>query len=268
MQLAALENRISSIDVYRLFGYKEHRNLKEIISKHIDDFNKVGELRVSTVPCGNKGGRPSEVYLLTLGQALLLSGLVKNSSKSNKADILTTLVNAYENSSLTAALEIIKNIDIEDDIADRYVYVAKESESGRYKIGISSNPEKRIKQLNTGNPERLVLVHAYLASESGYKSELLAHKTYEKNRLSGEWFDSSIDISLLPSYAAKCTLSAEKPYCECLDCDNHSKAFDILDGKVGSRDSHIGLLIDRGFEFSDAAKSVDALFDNGVIDIQ
>lgn len=95
--------------------------------------------------------------------------------------------------------ELISNLDVDDVEPDRYVYVAKESISGRFKIGISKNPEQRIKNLNTGNPEKLILIHSYLATEQKNQSEAIAHALYSSNRLYGEWFDKDIDLSLLPN---------------------------------------------------------------------
>jgi len=77
--------------------------------------------------------------------------------------------------------------------------VAQEPVSKRYKIGISSCPERRIKELNVGNPEALILVHAYQAREK-YQSENLAHNTFSDKRLKGEWFKSNIELNQLPSF--------------------------------------------------------------------
>ena len=267
MQLSTIENRISTSAIYKLFGYNEHRNIKGIILKHKDVFNELAELRISTGSTGDKGGRPCESYMLTLSHALLLSGLVKNSSSSRKTDVLISIIKAYEESSLVSALDMILNMDFDGEKEDRYIYVAKEVASGRFKIGISKNPEERVKHLNIGNPEKLVIVHAYLATEDGYKSEALAHKIYEKNRLNGEWFDSSIDISLLPSYKVICTADNGDSNCDCKGCSDYNIAFDALsDKEPSSRDLFIDDLIsNHGFEFKVAAECVDSLFDTGVI---
>lgn len=94
--------------------------------------------------------------------------------------------------------EALRTMDVSDLPPDRYVYVARESVTGRYKIGISINPVERVKQLNVGNPEQLELIHYYQANEAGYLSERAAHEVYEDHRLHGEWFDKNIDLTLLP----------------------------------------------------------------------
>lgn len=70
---------ISTFELYSRFGYKEHRNLKETIDKHIDQFTEFGVVRFETVkPTGAKGGRPVKCYLLNEDQFTFLAMLMKN----------------------------------------------------------------------------------------------------------------------------------------------------------------------------------------------
>lgn len=111
------------------------------------------------------------------------------------------LFKSLRNSESVSVFDLARNIDfdIPKDV-ERYVYVAQEEVSGRYKVGISQDPERRIKQLNIGNPEKLVLVHAYKALDDGYKSERVAHGVLEENLLRSEWFDENTSLKNLPSY--------------------------------------------------------------------
>lgn len=72
----------------------------------------------------------------------------------------------------------------------RKIYLIR-SNDGRYKIGISKNPSKRIEQLQTGSPDILKLVDVYESSNSS-KIETALHAKYQYCRESGEWFDMSI----------------------------------------------------------------------------
>jgi len=103
--------------------------------------------------------------------------------------------------SIESLLSMLKDMDVEDLPPDRYVYVAQEQTSGRYKVGISKDPESRVKQLNIGNPEPLILRHAYLATEHGYLSESLAHESLKSNHLRSEWFDSDSSIESMTGYS-------------------------------------------------------------------
>lgn len=62
---------------------------------------------------------------------------------------------------------------------------------GKYKIGVSKTPKKRIKPIQTGNPDQLVIVDVY-ESNNAYKIESALHNKYAYARNVGEWFDLSI----------------------------------------------------------------------------
>lgn len=253
--------------IYKLLGYSEHRSLKRVVNNNIELFNEFGEVRVSDSQPGALGGRPSEEYCLNLNHLLLLTGISKNSKNSKKIEILPKVIDAYANASALAVFNMIQQMDLDEVQEDKFVYVAKESCSGRYKIGISSNPEARVKALNTGNPEKLVLIHAYLATDSGYKSESLAHAIYEKERLHGEWFSSGIDLNKLPSYSVKCNIDAG--YCECKNCSEYDEVSNcLMDKSVSSRDEAISIAIKScHITFENAAKHVDSLIELGVMEI-
>ena len=61
-----------------------------------------------------------------------------------------------------------------------------------YKIGYSKDPEKRVKQLNTGNSTSLKLIKKF---KTKYDSKIESYlKKYFKTRnVRGEWFDLSND---------------------------------------------------------------------------
>ena len=62
---------------------------------------------------------------------------------------------------------------------------------GKYKIGVSKTPTKRIKPIQTGNPDQLTIVEVY-ESNNAYKIETALHNKYAYTRNTGEWFDLSI----------------------------------------------------------------------------
>jgi len=72
----------------------------------------------------------------------------------------------------------------------RSVYLIRGND-GKYKIGIAKNPSQRIKQLQTGNSDKLQLIETY-QSENASKIESALHNRYGHVRNEGEWFDLSI----------------------------------------------------------------------------
>lgn len=62
---------------------------------------------------------------------------------------------------------------------------------GRYKIGTSYHPKKRIKQIQTGNPDQVDLIHEF-ESINATQVETTLHNIYAYERKKGEWFDLSV----------------------------------------------------------------------------
>jgi hypothetical protein len=83
-----------------------------------------------------------------------------------------------------------------------YVYlICSEIDSGLRgpcKVGISDSPEKRLKQVQTGSPTRLVIAFAFRVWNRRFAQivEASFHAAHEENRLVGEWFDLSAKDTL------------------------------------------------------------------------
>jgi len=73
----------------------------------------------------------------------------------------------------------------------KYVYLIQSLEDSRYKIGVSKNPQKRMKQLQTGNSSELKLIESY-PSELAYQIEKTLQRRYSYLKREGEWFEMSI----------------------------------------------------------------------------
>jgi hypothetical protein len=65
------------------------------------------------------------------------------------------------------------------------IYVLKSD--GFYKIGTSVDIDKRIKELQTGNPHTIECIFSRQVPEA-YKVEQSLHASFEKHRIIGEWF--------------------------------------------------------------------------------
>ena len=66
-----------------------------------------------------------------------------------------------------------------------YLYIIQSDLTGMIKIGRSINPQKRLKQLQTGNPNKLKLIALF--ENQGWKEKIL-HERLSTFRLEGEWF--------------------------------------------------------------------------------
>ena len=67
------------------------------------------------------------------------------------------------------------------------IYLIRSQEESYYKIGISNNPIKRLKELQTGNPTQLKIISAY-PSEYANLIEKTLHRRYSHLKKEGEWF--------------------------------------------------------------------------------
>lgn len=255
---------VRSSDIFKLLGYSEHRSLKKVIWANKEAFEKRGVLKKESFK--KDVGRPDENYLLSFEQFLLLTSLVKNTDGNNKIklSVINSVIDGYSKASLFAVIDMIKGLDVSDIEPDRFVYVAKESISGRYKIGISKNPEKRIKELNTGNPEQLILVHAYLVSEQGNLSESLAHSIFEENRLKGEWFKENIDLNLLPSYSGH----IDSCDCQCNECLSYKDALHYVDDIMTPYQALTAIVENTDISHEKAKIYVDSMIETGYINEQ
>lgn len=70
------------------------------------------------------------------------------------------------------------------------IYLLNEEGTNNYKIGITKNNkiEKRIKGLQTGNSNKIYVVEIY-ESDLGSTIEKVLHRTYNKWKKEGEWFE-------------------------------------------------------------------------------
>jgi hypothetical protein len=71
-----------------------------------------------------------------------------------------------------------------------YVITQGNASDFKAKIGISSDPESRLKTLQTGSPKDLKLSFSFPVPDDK-ELEVYLHQRFEDRRLNGEWFDFS-----------------------------------------------------------------------------
>lgn len=85
--------------------------------------------------------------------------------------------------------------DNDDGLDETFVYLIlalkKDGEPGPVKVGIGSNPQKRLKQLGTGTPFQIGLVGAVMmpTRQIARLIERAFHDVFKEHRMHGEWFD-------------------------------------------------------------------------------
>jgi predicted GIY-YIG superfamily endonuclease len=115
-------------------------------------------------------------------QVVLLLSLLRNNPQ-----IIKLKAKAIETASLAQVLELLATFETEGVPPGRYVY-AFISESGKIKIGITTDVDRRFKELSAMSPERLTLAFYKPATSKGYADEVRLHKACAEYRLHNEWF--------------------------------------------------------------------------------
>lgn len=91
---------------------------------------------------------------------------------------------------------------IQDDVKPCYVYLICSEIGGKLegpcKVGISDKPDKRLKQVQTGSPHKLVVAFAFRVWNRKFAQivEASFHAGHADHRMNGEWFDMSAKDAL------------------------------------------------------------------------
>lgn len=78
-----------------------------------------------------------------------------------------------------------------------YIYIMSTVIEGKkfYKIGVSKDPEKRHKAVQTGCPSEVLLEH-YEERDNAYKTEKYLHNEFQGYKTYGEWYQhNDLDLS-------------------------------------------------------------------------
>ena len=97
------------------------------------------------------------------------------------------------------------------------VYIIKCQNTNFYKIGVSDYIEDRLKNLQTANPTKLILISGFICKER-FKLEKIIHKEYEDKRKIGEWFEIN-DIPKLEKFIRNQAFILNNAYYTCKHCE-------------------------------------------------
>jgi hypothetical protein len=102
-------------------------------------------------------------------------------------------------------------------MTEKVYFIFQKGDNSKCKVGYSKNPEKRLKQLQTGNPDKLYI---YKTVKGGKNEEDMLHDYLEDVRIGNtEWFkiskkevdDAIKDISLC-KWTKRCEVSNKRIY--------------------------------------------------------
>lgn len=105
--------------------------------------------------------------------------------------------------------EVIQHM--ENTTATGFVYFIRAVGTSRIKLGFSAEPEKRLRELQTASPNRLVLLAKWPGTVA---IERQLHKEFAEYRVRGEWFKLPRPLIEQLLGSAKPVRSVEKPNTE------------------------------------------------------
>ena len=156
-------------------------NSHKALADHVsDDCRKYGQLAD-----GIKRTRESNL----LSERGVLQLLVK-SRKTQDKFVDEVISKVQDAKAIIAALE---DFEVPEDLPPMYVYAIRNKTTRRIKLGISQNPERRLKELQIGNDCELELV-AFRKAENRFKDEKALHCENAPFCVRSEWFDDGISF--------------------------------------------------------------------------
>jgi hypothetical protein len=84
-----------------------------------------------------------------------------------------------------------------DDELPSNIYFIASGNNGPVKIGFAVNPDQRIKDLQTGNPCKLILIGRISEVYQPVVIERFLHERFSKSWIRGEWFERTAELMRL-----------------------------------------------------------------------
>lgn len=173
---------------------KEHKNVTRDIRKEIEDLHRsnlsseiikqiTGDFREVTYISEN-----GQTYIeYELGEMATMQIMLKYASEYRARFIVAfqEMKKALEN---IFKARVIESVLPQDSRSRQYIYIIKNPDNDRIKIGVSNNVEKRIATLETGAGTKLDLIYKSLVCSNAFNIERDVHKYFEEYRIFGEWF--------------------------------------------------------------------------------
>jgi hypothetical protein len=82
-----------------------------------------------------------------------------------------------------------------------YVYLIEDIDNNRYKIGVTKNLKRRLKNLQTGNSNQIKLIDSF-ETEYPFRLETMLHNRFNSFHYYNEWYD--LDEESIKNFSNLC----------------------------------------------------------------
>ena len=151
----------------------------------------LGDGHVETAPFIDSLGRTQEPTIIS---ETALTFLALRSQRLKGSNVISAILSQISDSK--AIIKALNDFEVPDDLPEMYVYAIREAESKRIKLGISRDPQARLRQLQTGNSQKLELV-AFKPAVNRFAEERALQADNAASRIRGEWFDGRVVASFV-----------------------------------------------------------------------
>lgn len=76
-----------------------------------------------------------------------------------------------------------------------YIYILKQENSNIIKIGVTNDIKKRLKSVQTGNPNKIRVYH-YEERNNAYEIEAFLKRKFVEYKREGEWYENLNPLSV------------------------------------------------------------------------
>ena len=181
---------LSSLSIAKELG-KRHSNILRDIEQEVSqlksesaDFRPILE-GFKEITYLDEQGKPRKAY--ELNEVASYQILLRYSPKHRAMFLIQfkqmkdTILNMFK-------LKVIDSVLPEHKGKRSYVYIIKNLDSNNLKVGVGSDPLKRLKQLQTGSDSELSLVYTSFLCSNAFSLENDIHNRFKDSHVRGEWF--------------------------------------------------------------------------------
>ena len=207
---------------------KRHSNILRDIEQEVSqlksesaDFSPILE-GFKEITYLDEQGKPRKAY--ELNEIASYQMLLRYSPKCRAMFLLQfkqmkdTILNMFK-------LKVIDSVLPEYKGKRSYIYIIKNLDSNNLKVGVGSDPLKRLKQLQTGSDSELSLVYTSFLCSNAFSLENDIHNRFKESHVRGEWFKMSEKEVINYLEKQKYVLSSE------LDLSFDSKLIEMMESR-------------------------------------